>query len=205
MRAPAPEAVKVTPELVMRLRRPTDLSLSPDGSSVAYVVAPSFRERGKALETRLWIDGAEATQPGAADSLPRFGPDGTLAYASDRGHAGRLGLWIHGRGEVGGIAGSVEDIRWAPDGRSVLVLAADLGSDRAGIQAATRIRESGAAEEDPVVFRPALHWRRLYLVDAESGDTREVGPLGVNVFELDWAGGKVAAVCTDLPTESARS
>jgi dipeptidyl aminopeptidase/acylaminoacyl peptidase len=203
VRAPAPEAVQVTPELVMRLRRPTDLALSADGSRLAYIVAPSFREKGKALESRLWIDDAEATEAGAADALPRFAPDATLAYATDRGHAGRMSLWIDGRGEVGGISGSVEDIRWSPDGGSLLVLAADLGSDRAGAQTATKIAEAGAEEEDPKVFRPAAHWRRLYLVDATSGATKEVSPEGVNVFEFDWAGGKVAAVCTEEPSESA--
>ena len=45
--------------------------------------------------------------------------------------------------------------------------------------------------------------RRLFLIDAESGETREVTPQGVNVFEFDWSGGKVAAVCTDDPSESA--
>ena len=94
MRAPAPEAVKVTPELVMQLRRPTDLDLSPDGERLAYIVAPSFREKGQAFDSRLWIDGAAATEQGAADTLPRFAADGTLAYASDRGHEGRRSLWI---------------------------------------------------------------------------------------------------------------
>ncbi len=203
MRAPAPAAVKVTPGLVMQLRRPTDLALSADGSRLAYIVAPAFREKGQALESRLWIDGAEATEAGAADALPRFAPDGTLAYASDRGHAGRMSLRIDGRGELGEIPGSVEDIQWSPDSRSLLVLAADLGSDRAGAQTATKIREADAEEEDPKVFRPAAHWRRLYLVDAASGATEEVSPEGVNVFEFGWAGGKVAAVCTDDPSESA--
>jgi dipeptidyl aminopeptidase/acylaminoacyl peptidase len=203
MRAPAPEAVKVTPELVMQLRRPTDLALSADGSRLAYIVAPSFREKGQALESRLWIDGAEATEAGAADALPRFAPDGTLAYASDRGHAGRMSLWIDGRGELGEITGSVEEIQWSPDSRSLLVLVADLGSDRAGAQTATKITEADAEEEDPKVHRPAAHWRRLFLVDAASGATKEVSPEGVNVFEFGWAGGKVAAVCTDEPSESA--
>ena len=204
MRAPAPQAVKVTPELVMQLRRPVDLALSADGSRLAYIVAPSFREKGQALETRLWIDGAEATEAGAADALPRFAPDGkTLAYATDRGHAGRMSLWIDGRGEIGEIPGSVEDIQWSPDGSSLLVLAADLGSDRAGAQTATKIAEADAEEPDPKVYRPAAHWRRLYLVEAASGATKEVSPEGVNVFEYDWAGGKVAAVCTDEPSESA--
>jgi len=37
-----------------------------------------------------------------------------------------MSLWIHGRGELGSISGSVEDIRWSPDGTHLLVLAADL-------------------------------------------------------------------------------
>jgi dipeptidyl aminopeptidase/acylaminoacyl peptidase len=203
MRAPVADAVEVTPELVLQLRRPTDLSLSTDGKRLAYIVSPLSREKGKAFETRLWLDGAEETEAGAADALPRFAPDGTLAYASDRGHAGRMSLWIHGRGELGEIPGSIEDIHWSPDSRRLLVLAADLGSDRAGAQTATKIRESGAEAEDPKVYRPGKFWRRLYLVDAGTGATTLVSPDGVNVFELDWSGGKVAAVCTDDPSESA--
>lgn len=203
MRAPAPEAVRVTPGLLLQVRRPTDLALAPDGKRLAYIVSPAFREKGEPLESRLWIDDAPAAEEGAADALPRFSADGALAYASDRGHTGRLALRIHGRGELGEIPGSVEDIAWSPDGTALLVLAADLGSDRAGAQTATKIKEAGADEQDPRVLRPATFWRRLYLVDAESGATREVQPDGVNVFEFGWAGGKVAAVCTDDPSESA--
>ena len=203
MRAAAPAVAKVTPELIMQLRRPAELALSHDGNRLAYIVSPSYREKGQAFESRLWIDGVEATEAGAADALPRFAPEGTLAYSSDRGHAGRMTVWIDGRGEVGDIAGSVEDIQWSPDSRSLLVLAADLGSDRAGAQTATKIKETDAEEEDPKVLRPASYWRRLYVVDVASGSTREVATEGVNVFEFGWAGGKVAAVCTDDPSESA--
>jgi Dipeptidyl aminopeptidases/acylaminoacyl-peptidases len=114
-----------------------------------------------------------------------------------------MSIWLDGRGELGSIPGSVEDFRWAPDAKSLLALAADLGSDRAGAQTATKIQEAGSDEEDPKVYRPAQHWRRLWLVDAESGETREVSPEGVNVFEFDWAGGKAVAVCTDDPGEGA--
>jgi dipeptidyl aminopeptidase/acylaminoacyl peptidase len=194
----------LTPERLLELRRPVEVDVSADGSRVAFTVSPVAREKAKALEARLWVDGAPATEPGAADAAPRLSPDGSrLAYGSDRGHAGRMSLWIHGEGELGSIAGSVEDIRWSPDATELLVLAADIGSDRAGAQSATKITEAGAGEEDPKVIRPAQHWRRLFLVDAASGDTREVSPEGVNVFEFDWAGGDAVAVCTDEPSESA--
>lgn len=202
---PAAEAtaVDVTPERLLSLRRPVDVDVSADGR-LAYTVSPVFRERDGVIEARLWIGEAPATEPGAVDALPRFSPDGSeLAYASDRGHTGRMSLWIHGRGELGTIEGSLEDIRWSPAGDELLVLAADLGSDRAGAQTATRILEAGAAEEDPKVIRPAQHWRRLYRVDARTGESREVGPPGVNVFEFDWAGREAVAVCTDDPSESA--
>ena len=195
---------RVTPELILRLLLPGDVALSPDGSRIAFTVAASFREKDKPIESRLWVGEVDGElREGEAGSLPRFSPDGSrLAYASGRGHEGRLSLWIDDR-EVGEIPGSVEDIRWSPDGASLLVLAADLGADRAGADSATKIEEKGAEAQDPKVFRPAQFWRRLWLVDAATGDTRDVTPEGVNVFEVGWAGGKVAAVCTDEPSESA--
>src|SRR5258708_31819351 len=203
MRAETAAAAGIrTPERLLELRRPVDLDVSADGSRAAFTVSPVAREKAKSLEARLWVDGAPATEPGAADAAPRLSPDGSrLAYASDRGHAGRMSLWIHGEGELGSIAGSVEDARWSPDATQLLVLAADIGSDRAGAQTATKITEAGAGEEDPKVIRPAQHWRRLFLVDAATGGTREGSPDGVNGFEVDWAGGGAGAVCTEEPSE----
>ena len=96
-------AATVTPELVMELLRPGEVALSADGSRIAFAVAASFREKGKPIETRLWIGDVDGElRQGEPGSLPRFSPDGSrLAYASDRGHLGRMSLWIHGRGEVG--------------------------------------------------------------------------------------------------------
>ena len=204
MDATVAAAGKVTPELVMELLRPNEVAVSADGSRIAFAVAASFREQGKPVETRLWVgDVGGELRPGETGSLPRFSPDGSqLAFASDRGHEGRLSLWVDDR-ELGEIPGSVEAIHWSPDGSHLLVLAADLGADRAGAESGTKIAEAGAEAQDPKVFRPAQFWRRLWLVDASLGDTRDVTPDGVNVFEVGWAGGKAAAVCTDEPSESA--
>src|SRR5439155_21808384 len=133
------KAATVTPELVMELLRPGAVALSADGSRIAFVVAASFREKGKPLETRLWVgDVGGELQPGELGAIPRFSPDGSrLAYASDRGHDGRRSLWIDDS-ELGEIPGSVEGIAWSPDGARLLVLAADLGSGSAGAESATK-------------------------------------------------------------------
>ncbi|HEY6835334.1 MAG TPA: S9 family peptidase [Gaiellaceae bacterium] len=196
--------VSVTPELLLELLRPSEVTLSPDGSRIAFSVSRVYREQGKRIESRLWAGDVDGElRAGEAGSLPCFSPDGSrLAYASDQGHDGRLSLWVDGA-ELGEIPGSVEDIRWSPDGARLLVLAADLGADRAGAESATKIQEAEAGPQDPKVFRPAQFWRRLWLVDTGSGETRDVTPDGVNVFEFGWAGERAVAVCTDEPSESA--
>ncbi|MET0564059.1 MAG: hypothetical protein ABW114_11515, partial [Gaiellaceae bacterium] len=110
MDAVAAAAGKVTPEQTMALLRPDEVALSPDGSRIAFTVAASFREQGKAIERRLWVGEVDGdVQAGPAGSHPRFSPDGSrLAYATDRGHEGRLSRWIDD-GEVGEVRGSVED------------------------------------------------------------------------------------------------
>jgi dipeptidyl aminopeptidase/acylaminoacyl peptidase len=192
------------PELLLQILRPMEVALSPDGSRIAFSVSAAFREKGKRIETKLWtgeVDGE--LQEGESGALPRFSPDGSrLAYAADHGHEGRMSLWVDGA-ELGEIPGSVEEIAWSPDGARLLVLAADMGADKAGAQSATKVEEAGAEEQDPKVFRPAQFWRRLWLVDAQSGATKDVSAEGVNVFEFGWSGGKVAAVCTEEPSESA--
>jgi dipeptidyl aminopeptidase/acylaminoacyl peptidase len=204
MDAAVTPAEKVTPELVLALLRPNEVALSLDGSRIAFAVSALFREQGKPIETRLWVGEVDGELlPGEAGSLPRFSPDGSrLAFASDRGHEGRLSLWVDDR-ELGEIPGSVEDIHWSPNSKWLLVLAADLGADRAGADSATKIEEAGAEAQDPKVFRPAQFWRRLWLVDAATGQARDVTPPDTNVFEVGWAGGKAAAVCTNEPSESA--
>jgi dipeptidyl aminopeptidase/acylaminoacyl peptidase len=197
-------AETVTPELVMELQRPSEVALSADGKRIAAAVSPSFREKGRQMEVQLWVgdvDGELARQ--ALGSIPRFSPDGLrLAFASDEGHEGRRSLRVDDA-ELGEVPGSVEDIAWSPDGQRLLVLAADLGADKAGAESATKVKEARAESDDPKVRRPGQFWRRLWLVDAATGETRDVTPDGVNVFELGWAGHKVVAVCTDEPSESA--
>jgi dipeptidyl aminopeptidase/acylaminoacyl peptidase len=203
----------LTLEQFLELRRPNDVAVSPDGSQVAFSVGTAYANKGERPKGQIWtgsLDGGcePATRGSGTDATPRWSADGTLAFASDRDHPGRMSVYLLGSGPgearpVGDIAGSVEDLQWSPDGRRLLVLAADLGADRAGIQAATKIEEQGADEDDPKVTRPFEAWRRLFLIDVESGETTEVSPEGVHLFEFDWDGEHAVAVCADEPTESA--
>ena len=197
----------------LELRRPAAVAVSPDGAHLAFSVSAAYAEKGKRPESHIWTvdsDGTchQATGGAGTDSLAAWSTDGTLAFASDRDHAGRMSVYLLGPGPgearpVGSIEGSVEHLSWSPDGRRLLVLAADIGADRAGIQAATKIQEEGAKDEDPKVKRPFEAWRRLFTIDVETGATEEVGPKGVHVFEVDWDGERAVAVCADEPTESA--
>jgi dipeptidyl aminopeptidase/acylaminoacyl peptidase len=204
---------KLKAEQFLELRRPGAVAVSPDGARIAFSVSALCSEKGKRPESHIWTieeggDCRQATGGSGSDSHPSWSADGTLAFASDRDHPGRMSLYLLGPGPgearpVGDLAGSIEELSWSPDGRRLLVLAADIGADRAGIQAATKIQEEGAGADDPKVRRPFESWRRLYTVDAETGATREVGPEGVHVFEVDWDGERAVAICANEPTESA--
>jgi len=201
----------VIAERLLDLLHPSQPAFSPDGGRVAFSAAEGFSLPGEGVSSRIWIaraDGSgarQATRGPRSDTSPRWSPDGrVLAFLSDRDHAGRAAVHLldDEAGEarpVGTLDGSAEDVRFSPDGSRLLVLAADPGSDRAGADSATRIDAGGG---DPTVTRPAEHWRRLYLIDIATGETTRVGPDGLNVWELDWRGGDVAAVVSEDPSES---
>ncbi|MGN6379053.1 MAG: prolyl oligopeptidase family serine peptidase [Gaiellales bacterium] len=197
-------------DILIDQKHPADPAFAPDGR-IAFTAGTSWSEPGKSPQSRIWIASADgsgcrqATRGPGVDSHPCWSPDGrVLAFASDRDHEGRMSVHLLEAGgeaaPVGDIPGSVEQVVWDPEGRRLMVLAADPGSDRAGADSATRL--SDGASHDPEVRTPREHWRRLYLIDAGSGVTTQVPLDAVNVWEFDWLGGEVAAVVSDDPSES---
>ena len=204
MRAPAPEAVKVTPELIMQLRRPVDLAISADGRT--------------ARVHRVSV-------------VPREGPDPALE-ALDRRRRGHRGGRRRCAAAV--LAGRNARVRLGSrpprphervdrrprrarepsparsrtsSGRRTAARCScspriSAPTEQAS-QTATKIKEAGAEEEDPKVFRPAaalapaLPDRRGLRRDRR-GEPRRRQRVRVRL-----GGGKVAAVCTDEPSESA--
>ncbi|MGZ4389485.1 MAG: S9 family peptidase [Gaiellaceae bacterium] len=196
---------------LLALREPGQVSFSPDGTRVCFVVTAASAGRGRAPESSIWVapvaggEPAPVTAQPGSDRYPAWSPDGSLiAFASDLGHPGRFSLQVlaveaGATRAFGDIPGTVEWLAWMEDGSELLVLAADLGADGAGSDGAKRV-DSGA---DPWVSRPKQFWRRLYCVERD-GTTRPVELPGVNVWEVAPAGpGRLAALVSDDPSEDA--
>lgn len=130
----------LVPEDLFAFRFVTDVQLSPDGRSVAYVVKVADRERDT-YRSALWIvdfDGGEPRQITAGerqDMLPRWSPDGRrIAFVSDRGEVPegkeRAPRNVFVLDLAGGEARQltrfdhdVHDLAWSPDGRTLCAVA----------------------------------------------------------------------------------
>ncbi|TJW34952.1 MAG: hypothetical protein E5W83_35195, partial [Mesorhizobium sp.] len=193
-----------------QLRFPSDLSFTRDGTAVVAAVRPAVHEPRQSPQSRVWrfsLDGAEAVQltngPGG-DGLPHLSPvDGTLAFVSDRALQGRMSLFLkddQGERPLGDVAGTIEDMRWAPDGESLIVMAADRGLDGGATNGAQRL--TWGEPDDPAVTSPANARRRLFRVRTDDGSTVEVGPSKLSVWEFELLGDNAAlAIVSADPSE----
>ena len=152
------------PDDVFALRYAADLSVSPDGASVAYVVARADRETNSYVGT-IWLaplDGSEEPRqltfgPGT-DAEPRWSPDGSrLAFVSSReGRASQLYVLPARGGEARRLTQlneDVGDVAWSPDGTALAFT--------------SRVRAEGGEEEDERRRRPRRFTRLQYKLDNE--------------------------------------
>ena len=199
-----------TAELLLDVRTPAELAISPDGSKVAFALHATVAERGSFAPGDLYV--AEAGPDGRAvqltsgewcDQRPAWSPDGLyLAFLSDRitpGH--QLPYTMPAEGGEPSLAarlvGSCESVAWSSDSGRLLVLAADPGSY--GLDWSARAVNGAGPQPDPILRRPGDARRRLFLIDIVSGDVEEVGPIDLSVWEADWDGERavVAIVSRD--------
>ena len=122
----------MVPEDVYELVGVADPRVSPDGTTVAYVVTTVDRDESK-YRNAIWVvpvDGSEEprqfTSGTKNDTSPRWSPDGTqLAFVSNRGDE-KAKSQIYVIPAEGGEAlkltdlkGGVEDPKWSPDGTRI--------------------------------------------------------------------------------------
>jgi dipeptidyl aminopeptidase/acylaminoacyl peptidase len=186
-----------TPELMVEVRTPAEVAVSHDGTRMAFSLHATVSERGPIAPSDLYVlephrPMYQITQGEWSDRAPSWSPAGSqLAFVSDRIKRGHFRPYVMPAtgGEPRSVAhldGSAESVSWSNDARRLLVGVADAGaySHEASAVAVTGV----APDPDPIVYRRGTAYRRLFLVDLESGEAREVGPPGLCVWESDWDG-----------------
>ncbi len=162
----------MVPEDVYELTGVSDPRVSPDGTTVAYVVWSIDRE-GSAYRSSVWLAPADGSTPprqftsGAKrDAAPRWSPDGgRLAFVSDRedDHAQLFVMPVAG-GEPRRLTELKEDVSdpaWSPDGSRIAF--------------ATRVPDPAYEEQDAKKRAPRRFTRLQFKLDTVgwTGDRRQ--------------------------------
>ena len=177
----------------IRIKRVTDLQLSPDGSSIAYVVTVMDKAANRGASD-IWLVPARGGEPRrltsspAADMNPRWSPDGrTIAFISTR--SGSPQVWkIDPNGgeavQLTRISTGTSGVIWSPNGTH-LAFVSSVFPDCPDDESNRKKREAGEASKvkgrlfDHLLIR---HW------NAWSDGTRS------HVFVIPAAGGMAVDV-----------
>ncbi len=113
-----------TVDQMVELKRPSGVSISPDGRYVAYVVREADWEEG-AFDTEIWLadSGTAATRQltrgKKSSTSPAWSPDGsTLAFISDRGDKRQVYLIDPLGGEARVLTSAEDGVGATNDGSS---------------------------------------------------------------------------------------
>ena len=184
----------VKPEDLAKMTLVSSPAASPRRRESAFVVTRIDLESDKYV-SRIWLLESDkshaALTNGPSDQQPEWSPDGRLlAFISRRTlkEKERGGeVWIvrrDGKGEprmVAKLKGGVENLRWSPDGKQLLLIS--------GV---------GEPEEDVKTARRLPYWyngrglvyniyRHLFLLDPESGEIRQLTTGDREVVAACWS------------------
>jgi dipeptidyl aminopeptidase/acylaminoacyl peptidase len=199
--------------------------VSPDGTLVAAIlhVTDALEGRGHAELHVIAIDGGrrwQVTGAGVDAADPRWSLGRRLTFLADIGSRHRPSLFaveVGGGGPIGeperlsSPEGFPELHRPSADGRSMLLVVAGEHAEQADGLGSGTVGDLAADATDEPAWMPTVEtttgddeWRSSWILDLETGDTRQVSPAGVNTWEADWLGGDaIVAIVTDSPAEDA--
>lgn len=184
----------LTAEMVVSLRRATQASLDPSGEWVAYTLSvPRDPDEGPGgAISQLWVvnlpsgETRRYTSGPASVSSVAWAPDGAkISFRTRRtAHSPNTQIYalpLHG-GEAQPLTNhptSVGSYRWSSDGSRIAFLATDAQSEE----------EKKAAQEgrDWQVFDQSYKFARVWVLDLESGDSRQLYDEPLNAWSLNWS------------------
>lgn len=183
---------------------PDDPQISPDRRHVAFTVAAGGRKSDHP-DRAIWLsrDRQPATRftGGEANNHdPRWSPDGTqLLFIANRKDVEKEMLYLlpvaGGEAQrLGDLDGSLTVPSWSPDGSKIAVLRTDPETE------AEKKRKT-EDKEDAYLYEEDAKRSRLWVVDAVSGDARQLTFGDQSVWDYAWSpdGDRIVVVTTGLP------
>ena len=193
---------------------------SPDGGQIAFRGARLDRLEGHP-SGRICLVGADGsglrqiTDGPNDDSEPRWSPDGgRLSFRSDREAKGRHQLYLLDSDvpaearRLGTLPGAVEWHRWSADGTLIVAGVAGTAAEQADALGSGTL----GGERDAPPWVPDVESvddadaerRSLWLIDADSGESRRISAEARNVWEADLCDASaIVAVMSDGAGEDA--
>ena len=190
------EELRWTPEYSMQFKSISDVTLSPDGKYVAYVVREALMEGEKSTYlSHVWVASLEEgwsrqfTQGEASCTRPAFSPDGRyLTFLSNRG-GGKRQIWIMpvDGGEARQLTRQESDVssyRWSPDGTRIAFTMQDPETE----EEKRRKKE----KRDSYVMDRDFHYAHLYTIEArfehpEKARVQRLTGGTFHVTDFDWS------------------
>jgi dipeptidyl aminopeptidase/acylaminoacyl peptidase len=197
-----------SPEDVFKTRLAAEVSISPDGTWVAYTVRcprkPADEPGADYRELHVVSTRNRAARPYVTGEVevksPRFSPDGmSIAFLMKRGAKAKTQVWVIpvAGGEARQATRSETDVsffHWHPDGKQIGYLATSAPTKRD-----EKLKDEGY---EFVFFEEDLRHRNLYLISLQSGDEKtEAKQITQDItlwtFEFSPDGAKIAASASE--------
>jgi dipeptidyl aminopeptidase/acylaminoacyl peptidase len=180
-----------------------DIAISPDGKNVAWVqstAATTIKQTyvratsGDASAKMINLEAAGERK----DAEPAWSPDSrTLAFFSNAGekNADQKQLWTasadgSGAKKLTNLSGYAARQHWSPDGKQIAFLYIE-GAGGGGPLL--------AAPTTTGVIDKAIHNQRIAVIDAQTGEARQVSPPDLHVYDFDWSPDGKMFVATAAP------
>lgn len=180
----------LTFEQLVSWRRPGDPQISPDGTRIAFTLKSVSNEAEHATGA-IWMvpavngDPRQFTDDKSLNDSPRWSPDGTrVAFLSDRAEPGKSSVYliVVDGGEAERVfqqQGELSGLSWSPDGRFLGVLMVDPETDDE--------KKKKEERDDAHVWDDNYKYRRLWVLDVESGAATAISPETRHVHYYCWS------------------